>query len=391
MPPCLAMAIGAGRYIMEKKLKREKVIESPKEVAKLISLIDKYGLSVVKIGKNTEYKSFNQFRAKNTFYGLHSSMIIELKETKLLITTKYYEGKPCTYIFNLNKEPIFAASGLRCFTEFSKAFKLPKAKTYDHPELEKWFNDEKGSYSCSASPIIGFNPNFEGKIIEDCYEYDLNSAYSAAMFKQMPDLYHPLWKKDMLVKEGFVGFYINDRLTMVEPGGHADVTFPLINTPDKLKEFCEKWYNKKRTSTGVERLEAKAMLNLPIGYCQRFNPFMRSYIVHTCNNEIIKLIDKDSLFWNTDAIFSKVRRTDLDIGEGIGQFKEIHYKTVRYLGNVYQLDRDIPVYRGVPKAWFRRFEVEMGRPFDILLDDLPNAKNMYSFNWETLELEKNYD
>ena len=376
---------------MLKVLKREKIITTPKEVDNLIKLIDKFGLKPIKIGLGTEFRSMSDYLAQGGKTELSGRIIIELKPTKLYITTKYLDGKPCTYIFDLNNKESFACSGLRCFTEFSKAYKFPKAKTYENPKLERWFNEEKGNYTCSAAPIIGFNPNYENLIIHDCWEYDLNSAYSSAMFKSMPDLYHPLWSMDQKVKPGYVGFYLNDKLTMVEAGGYADVTFPIIETPEKLKEYCIKWYNKKRSSEGIEKATAKAMLNLPIGYSQRFNPFLRSFIVHRCNNEIIDLIDRDSLFWNTDAIFSKRRRTDLEIGDEIGQFKEIHYKIVRYIGNVYQLDNEIPVYRGVPKAWFKKFEQINGRPFDIFLDDIPKASNLYNWNWETLKLERNYD
>lgn len=375
---------------MQKVLKREKVIKSPKEVADIIKLIDKFGLKPIKIGRGGEYQTFNQYIATGKSFSLSSKIIIELKETKLLLTTKYYEGKPCTYIFDLNEKESFACSGLRCFTEFSKAFRIPKATTYETKELDRWYNEERGTYACSATPLIGFNPKYENMIIKDCWEYDLNSAYSSAMFRKMPDLYHPLFARDMKVKEGYIGFYLNDHLTMVEAGGYADVTFPLIDTPEKLKEFCMKWYNKKKTSTGVEKETAKAMLNLPIGYTQRYNPFLRSYIVHRCNFQIFDLIDKDSLFWNTDAIFSRRRRTDLKIGDNIGEFKEIHYKVVRYIGNVYQLDKEIPVYRGIPKAWFRAFEKENGRPFDLLLDDIPKPANLYEWDWDKLELRRNY-
>lgn len=376
---------------MEHKLKRERIIKSTKDVADLIRLVEKFGLRVIKIGRGTEYKTINQFKAQNSFYGLEDAIIIELKETKLEITTCYLEGKACTYIFNLNNEETFASSGLRCFTEFSKAFKLPKASTYGQKELNNWYNEEKGNYVCSASPIIGFNPRYENTVIEDCWEYDLNSAYSSAMIDTMPDLYHPRWEMDQKVKPGYIGFYIDDRLTMVEPGLYADVTFPIIPTPEKLKEYIKKWYNIKSTSSGIAKQEAKAHLNLPIGYTQRYNPFLRSYIVHKCNSQIIELIDEDSLFWNTDAIYSKKRRTDLEIGNKIGQFKEIHYKKVRYIGNVYQLDDELPVYRGIPKAWFKRFNEIYGRPFDILKDGIPEAANLYEWDWETLTLRRNYD
>ena len=376
---------------MEHKLKREKIIRSPKEVSDLIRLIDKFGLNVVKIGRGTQYKTIAQYKAQNKLYGLNEEIIIELKETKLEITTRYLEGKPCTYIFNLNNEESFACSGLRCFTEFSKAFKLPKASTYERKEIDRWFNEERGNYACSASPIIGFNPRYENIEIEDCWEYDLNSAYSSAMIEKMPDLYHPLWEMDHKVKPGFVGFYMNDQLTMTEAGQYADVTFPLIDTPEKLKEYIHKWYNIKRRSTGTMKQEAKAHLNLPIGYTQRYNPFLRSFIVHRCNAQIIDLIDQDSLFWNTDAIYSKRRRTDLKIGDEIGEFKEIHYKRVRYIGNVYQLEDELPVYRGIPKAWFKRFQEIHGRPFNILTDGIPEAANLYEWDWTTLSLRRNYD
>lgn len=376
---------------MYKVLKREKVINSPKEVSDLIKLIKKFGLKPVKIGRGTEFKTMNQYLATGRTVSLNGRMIIELKDTKLEITTRYYDGRPCTYIFNLNGEESFAASGLRCFTEFSKAFKIPKASTYEYKKLNSWLDEEKGSYICSASPIIGFNPRFENKEIEDVWEYDLNSAYSSTLMDKMPDLYHPLWGQDQYVKKGYVGFYLNNHLTMVESGGYADVTFPLIDSPEALKEFCKKWYEKKSHASGSDKLYAKAMLNLPIGYTQRYNPFLRSFVVHSCNNRIIDLIDQDSLLWNTDAIISKRRRTDLKIGDKIGEFKEIHFKKIRYIGNTYQLDDELPTWRGVPKAWFRRFEEMNGRPFNIFEDELPNLLNLYEWDWDKLELRRNYE
>lgn len=379
-------------YRMEKSFKRERVITTVKEVNELISLISKYGLNVVKIGRDCEIKTLNAYLAIKKDLKLNSNIIIELKQTKLCITTMYYkEFKPCTYTFNLNEEEMFVNSGHKCFAEFSKYFKMPRANTYQNKLLNMWFNEEKGNYACSASPAINYNRKYENQELHDVWEYDLNSAYSSVLLDEVPDLYHPLWKQDQYVKKGYIGFYIDDDLTMVEAGGHADVTFPLIKTPEKLKEFCIKWYNKKNESTGNAKLEAKAMLNLPIGYCQRYNPFFRSYVVHKCNLEIVNLLDQDSIFWNTDALFSLKRRPDLEIGTDIGQFKEKHFKTVRYIGNSYQTDDELPVYRGVPKAWFRRFEKENGRKFNILIDEIPQDKNMYSWNWDKLRLEKNYE
>ena len=110
---------------MEKKIKRERVIKTVGEVNKLIKLIDKYGLKVIKIGRGGEYKSINEYMALTKQKpSLNRNLIIELKETKLLITTMYLDFKPCTYHFNLNEEDMFSISGLSCFTQFCRCFKI---------------------------------------------------------------------------------------------------------------------------------------------------------------------------------------------------------------------------------------------------------------------------
>ena len=375
---------------MEKKLTRERTIKSIIEVKKLVKLIDYYGLNVIKVGIGGEYPTIKHYLAKRHNLGLNDNIIFELKDTQLQITTKYYENKPTTYHFNLNCEEQFSIKGLSCFTQFCRCIKIPKASTYHIDEIDEWFNEEKGNYSCSASPLIGFNAKYEGIEIQDVYEYDKNSAYASELIDKIPDLNKPLYRRDQKVKTGYVGFYIDDTLTLVEEGGYADITFPLIESPKPVKDYCMRWYNRKKEAKGNEKLEAKAMLNLPIGYCQRYNPFLRSYIVHKCNKRITEIIDSNTLFWNTDAIFSKKKRTDLPIGDEIGQFKEKHFKVVRYIGNSYQCDNEIPVWRGIPKQWFKRFEEEHGRSFNLLIDQVPKSNNRYEWDWDKLELNKKY-
>ena len=133
------------------------------------------------------------------------------------------------------------------------------------------------------------------------------------------------------------------------------------------------------------------MLNLPIGYCQRYNPFLRAYVVHSCNEVIKQLIDDDTLFWNTDAIFSLKRRPELEIGTDIGQFKEIKCDTLSYVGNVYQINDEDPTYRGISKSWFKSFEKTYGRKYDLLkdFDKSISRINYYNLNWKELKLEVN--
>ena len=378
-------------------LKRKQIITSAKEINKMFSLIDYYGLSIIKIGNGQPYKSLESWKVANNMpkVNLSQYMIIELKDTKLEITTRYYDfGTPCTYIFDLNNEDIFTKTGLDCFKEFSRACKIPKATEYNIKRLEDFKDAETNKYVCSASPVLDYNRKYEKQLLKDCYEYDLNSAYANTLLKKIPDLYHPIvadWPDQIKVNKNEIGFIFDDKLSIVKPGYMADIKFKLIDTPDKLKDFLLKWYDKKKTSTGNEKLEAKAMLNLPIGYCQRYNPFLRSYVVNSCNEAIKAIIDENTLFWNTDAIFSLKRRPELEIGTEIGQFKEIKCDTLVYVGNVYQINNEDPTYRGISKSWFKAFEKEYGRKYDLLkdYDKSINRINYYNFNWDELELEIN--
>ena len=378
-------------------LKRKQIIKSAEEINKMLSLIDYYGLTPIKIGRGQKYKSLESWKIGNNIskISLSQHMIIELKDTKIEITTRYYEyGVPTTYIFDLNNEDIFVRSGLDYFKEFSRAYKVPKADKYNIERLNRYKNTENNKYVCSASPILYYNRKYEKQLLENCYEYDLNIAYANTLLRKIPDLENPViakWPEQIKVNKNEVGFILDDTLSIVNSGYMADIKLKLIDTPKKLKDFLIRWYNRKKNSTGKEKLEAKAMLNLPIGHCQRYNPFLRSYVVNTCNKVIKDIIDENTLFWNTDAIFSKVRRPELEIGNEIGQFKEIKCDKLVYVGNVYQINDEDPIYRGISKTWFKSFEKEYGRKYDLLkdYDKTISRINYYDLNWETLKLEVN--
>jgi hypothetical protein len=171
-------------------------------------------------------------------------MIIELKDTKLEITTRYYDyGKACTYIFDLNNEEIFKQSGLDCFKEFSRAYTVKKAKTYKYEKLDQYLSNESDKYICSAKPILNYNRAYEKQELKDCYEYDLNSAYANTLLEKIPDLNNPIiakYPEQIKVKKDEIGFIIDEDLSMVEPGYNADIKFKLIDTPEKLKKFLIK-------------------------------------------------------------------------------------------------------------------------------------------------------
>lgn len=381
---------------MFRNLKKKRTLHTPEEVGKLMDNIQYYCPKIVHLGVGAEYKTFEAYKAVNGWKSLNFTAVVLLKDTQLEITTRYGSEwlKPCTYVFDLNEESISIVTGHQAFAEFSKHLKIPKAEEYNWERLDKWYNKETGKYSCSAKPILDYSRKYNNIELSDCYEYDINSAYFNTLLEMIPDLNHPIISDELLiVGENQVGFLLNDDLKMMETGNYAHIAFNLIPTPDSLKQYCEKWYRTKSQAKldGNEELKltAKAYLNLPIGYCQRYNPFLRAYVVHNCNKLIANIIDEDTLFWNTDAIFSKRRREDLTIGTEIGQFKEIECRKIRYKGNVYQIDDDIPVYRGIPKKWFEAFELEHGRKFNLLEDEPPERNNIWKWNWETLTLERN--
>ena len=156
---------------------------------------------------------------------------------------------------------------------------------------------------------------------------------------------------------------------------------------DELK-YIRSWFNEKMVSTGIRRQKAKDMLNLPIGYAQRKNPFFRSFVVNICNEYIQSKIDTNTVLYNTDSIYSLTPRDDLILGKYIGAFKLEVQNNFKYIGNNYQFGDEIPTYRGIPKSWFRSFEVMTGRKWDILTDYVPVRLNKYKYLVEENRIEK---
>ncbi len=369
--------------------KRIRQLDKWQDVNKLIEFNLKWrNMKVMRVGRNQKYTSTTEARYSPEFDCFGKTMIIYEGLTKLEITSKYSPEscKVTTWVFNLNGEDTSSIAGQQAYAQLCRAYKIPDFR--ENSLMENWYFKEQGRFQCSASPIVGYNRKFNKTRLYNVYEYDLNSAYSSVMLNGLPDTSE--YREKDYVKNGEVGFILDEKLTMVDiEGGYSDVIFKIMPCPDKLKDWLIDCYNEKKTAIGIDRQRAKAFLNYPIGYCQRTNPFIRSYIVHKCNARIDDLIDKDTIFWNTDAIFSIRKRDDLEIGDDIGQFKEVLIDSVYYDGNNYQIGLNEPCYRGIPKQWFKSFAKMNGRPFDMEKDGLPPKMNKFIFNWDTLRLEKN--
>lgn len=209
-----------------------------------------------------------------------------------------------------------------------------------------------------------------------CYSYDMNSAYSYAMTKPIPDTSKEPRLND-IVKENEIGFYTNGHAT-TEIGAFAEYIFPLIESP--FKAYIYNYYDKKqKAKTEEERNNWKYFLNIPTGMMHKYNIFIRNTILYWCAEHIKKYKDKNTVYCNTDSIVSLVRRTDIPIGDGLGEFKEEHVNdNFKYIAPCrYQWNQECH-YSGVVKGTITDIEnVEHWQ------DNLP-----YKYNKETRRIEK---
>lgn len=306
---------------------------------------------------------------------------IEVKRTVVELT--YKRGKQvCTYHFRLDgQDDIRQTNGM-------EAYKILKQYCPELPDLSQ---DEFYGYTntpdfgakygwrneiANCTATLGFNEKNVNTRHDDCYGYDLNSAWNYAMLQPMPDTSeHPEMFKT--VEKGEIGFNYDDNgnFRLVEEGRLGIFVFKEIESP--FKRFVQVWYDRKKNAKDKrEKMKAKNVLTYSIGYLQRKNPFIRAAIICRANKYINSLIDENTLYWNTDSIISTVKRPDIEcnIGKEIGQWKLEHSGSFAYTGYSYQWNGDIPCVRGIPKKWF---ETQYPNGFDILKDKLPNFGNVY--------------
>lgn len=353
-----------------------------KEANLILEIIKAYRIKIIYIGLN---ESYNAARIAISDFDYSRYAIIKENDTNIWIETRYYEwnSKPTRYICWLDNVKRPAISGLQAFNKFQQyCFKAIRASEYNQPIIDKYWDGETRKYTCSASPLIGYNPEYEMQELHDVWEYDINSAYSSIMLGKVPDVNNPYFNAPVLKNQ--VGFLFDDKLTMIPgPATYANIVFDLIELDEHQKKYIEDLYLRKELAHDDETYnEAKLMANAAIGYYQKFNPFIRSYIVNMCNRCIKGLLDDNSILWNTDAIISLKRRPELELGTKIGQFKEIHINRFVYRGNNYQIDAELPKYRGVAKCWFPT-------GWDMLKDPIPKRDNEYLFDSTNYELKLN--
>lgn len=271
--------------------------------------------------------------------------------------TYFSEEGLTTYTIRLDTDDMSQAiTGLDAFRIMSKYYKVPR-----------W---EKIKFSASA--LIWKNDKYERER-HHVYYYDLNSAYATIMANyKFPDT--SVQYEAKVVSEGEIGF--TERGEIVHPGEFAMFVFPLMDSP--FKKFAEVWF--KRRKNPKMKQKAKNVLCYSVGYLQRVNPFLRAYIINSCNDYVKGLISEETtVYCNTDCIVSLVP-LDLPIGSELGEWK---YKEgeFAYDGLNYQFDKETPVWRGIPKGWWKQHP-----DFDILTDEPPHSGNIYRVDYEEFRI-----
>ena len=355
------------------------------EANRILEVIKSYGIPILYLGLNEPYEGA---KIKIDDFNYSRYAIVKENDTNIFIETRYYEWayKPTRYVCWLDNKKRTTLSGLQAFYECQRwCYKAVHASKYGNSQIDSYWDPELRKYACSASPLIGYNPKYEMQELHDVYEYDINSAYSSIMLQEIPDLNNPHYNCE--IKKGQVGFFLDQKLTMIEytPGAYVEVAFDLIKLNDAQKGYIRRIYRDKQfAQTDEDYAQAKLKMNAAIGYYQKYNPFMRSFIVNRCNAVIKRFIDENTIMWNTDAIFSLKPRPELKLGNDIGDFKEVRIKRFVYKGNNYQIDHEKPKYRGVASSWFPD-------GWDMFKDPLPKRDNDYVYDRESHKIKVNKD
>lgn len=360
------------------KRQRIRYINNLEDINKIIDIAADNSILVQKPMnyQNFNYTMFSAYSDNNRYYEITTGYVNDkLEETDEYVCTWRFDK---TGVFD---EQTDTATIARLANKAYRPYDVIK----NNPELFHFRTDNKVFES--AKSVTGYNPKYNNTE-HRAVIYDLNSAFAAVLQKSIIDTYNMRFNDE--VKENEVGFLLNVDLEMMHTGDYADVIFPIIDTPESLKEFIKKYYDIKKTAPkkSKERALAKQILNVSVGLYQRHNPFLRAYVIHSCNEFIMKYVNKyyDKVCcWNTDAIYTTERIRELDklTGDEIGKFK------VEYDGlfrqsyyNKQLVDSEEVKYYGVSSCLFKK-------DYNLLTDSLPDRNYMpYRMN-DKLRIELN--
>lgn len=267
----------------------------------------------------------------------------------LKVTGRYINSvKLTTYIFSKDgKEVELEPSVSDTYREMIK-------KTEDYHDLIK---DDGYMDNFTSSPLLFSDYRYFYKP-QEVICYDTNLTYFYLLGQDFPDTRQPKGKG--LVRPREIGFRISGRviqgndgkqrsqLILVNPGDYADFRYP--KRPSPFKRYVNyKLEELKLVKNKEERSKVKSSINKSVGNLQHHNPIWRAWIVESGNKRIKSLMDKNTIYANTDCVVSLIPRPDIPVSDKIGEFKIEHQGKCTIEGMTITWEDGTDNRRGVPK------------------------------------------
>lgn len=247
------------------------------------------------------------------------------------------------------------AKGNAAGAYFTNMLKAAKSKGQEIPKIK---NAKK--YGVRGKQIWIDNRYYNQRV--KCWAYDINSAYPYALLQDLPDT-----TKDLgpgIVQEGEFGIHYDKGVMEESKVGELAINrFKMVES--YLADWAKKQSKKKQEARKKGDDEAaekyKASMNVAIGCLRNRDPFLYQFILWRVKDNIYKYIDEDTIRVDTDCIFSKKPRTDIPLGERLGEFKECPQNGTEILlkGASYEWG-DKKSLRGVPTELQDTYDLETG-------------------------------
>lgn len=357
----------------------------PKGFRKCIKLIDDYKLfnELVDYARERSIILNKKWEERDKKESCRFYSFFHRTQKYAILTTRYFNGSKGSVVsFKFDMYEDDKTSEVQGSTVYATLQRYYKTADFTKDEYvcnRLCYSEAEGKFLVTVGGVLGYNRK-HNRTRQKAWCYDRTSAYAWHLMQDLP--LGETYDTERRVEKGEIGFFLlGDTVKLAYEGQYASFIFKLMPSP--FKPFVEKYFHEKAIATIPEgRQRAKDMLNFGIGYFQRKNPFLRYYIVLKANEMIEKLIDDDTLMWNTDAIYSRRKREDLDVGTDIGQFKLEYEGDFAYIGHVYQKGTEPPHARKIIRKLFKP-------GFDLLKDPMPKGEEVqfYKVLWNN-KLEK---
>lgn len=267
----------------------------------------------------------------------------------LKVTGRYINSvKLTTYIFSKDGREVELEPNV------PETYREMVKKVDDYHDLLK---EDSYMNNFTSSPLLFSDYRYFYKT-QEVICYDTNLTYFYLLGQDFPDTRQP--KGRGIVRPREIGFRISGRvvqgndgtqrsqLILVNPGDYADFRYP--KRPSPFKRYINyKLEQLKLVKNKEERSKVKSSINISVGNLQHHNPIWRAWIVESGNKRIKSLMDKNTIYANTDCVVSLIPRPDIPVSDKIGDFKIEHQGKCTIDGMTITWEDGTDNRRGAPK------------------------------------------